>query len=189
MKKSGFKSILFFGLVFFISSCDGFIPDPIDPRLPVYSESGKNQAGAMINNKPYLDYPSYSFFANNSSGILNNQEDTTVNISFYLLEKDNVTASKIITFSLEKLTPADWADMEKNFGKKFSFDNPNVKGTITTFSNNGDNENLATSGQITVKHIPGSKALAGTFGFTAQDPSGIKYEVRFGRFDYIFQRF
>ena len=37
-----------------ITSCDTyeFNPDPIDPRLPSYSEEGKNTGGGYINDSP-----------------------------------------------------------------------------------------------------------------------------------------
>lgn len=187
MKKSGFNLGFAFVLAFLISSCDSFIPDPIDPRLPVYSESGKNQAGAMINNEPFTDFPKSGLLGYSSSRYLSNQADTSLIISFYLVEQKKANTSFTISFYLEKLTPEDWKEMEKDYGKKFRFDNPNVKGTITTGSNYGNIEILAESGQITVKYIPGAKAMAGTFGFTAQDPSGKKYVVHFGRFDYVIE--
>jgi hypothetical protein len=188
MKKLGFKAILLFPWVFLFYSCDGFIPDPIDPRLPVYSESGKNQSGAMINNIPYVDYPNYSIFGSESSGYLLNQADTSLIFNFYLADRNKENAFVNIFFSLDKLTQTDWEEMEKGFGKKFKLDSPNIKGKIITYLNQGDLETPAESGQITVKYIPGSNALAGTFGFTTSVNSVKKYEVRFGRFDYIFQR-
>lgn len=187
MKKSGFNLSVAFVLAFLISSCDSFIPDPIDPRLPVYSESGKNQAGAMINNEPFNDFPKTGIYGKLYSGYIWTLADTSLNISFNLVKKNQANTSFTITFFLENLTPGDWKEMENDFGKKFRFENPNVKGAITTRSNNGDIENKATSGQITVKYIPGAKAFAGTFGFTAEDPSGKKYLVHFGRFDYVFE--
>ncbi|MCL6261430.1 hypothetical protein M3O96_20185 [Aquiflexum sp. TKW24L] len=188
MKKSGFNTGLFFALGIFLSSCDGFVPDPIDPRLPVYSESGKNQSGAMINNLPFKDHPRVTVFGSPSNGYILNQTDTTLILEFRLSDQNNLNDVKSLHFSIEKLTPGDWKDMEKDFGKKFSFENPSIKGKIITYSNDGEIETLAESGQITVKHIPGSKAMAGTFGFTAQNASGKKYEIRFGRYDYFFQR-
>ncbi|MCH6200438.1 hypothetical protein MMU07_12685 [Aquiflexum sp. LQ15W] len=189
MKKSGFNKGLFFALVIYISSCDGFVPDPIDPRLPVYSESGKNQAGALINNIPFKDHPRVTVFGSPSGGFILNQADTTLILQFSLSEKNKLNEIKSLHFCLEKLTPEDWRDMEKDFGKKFSFENPSIKGKIIIYSNDGEIETLAESGQITIKHIPASKAMAGTFGFTAEDPTGKRYEIRFGRFDYLFQRF
>lgn len=188
MKKSGFKAILLLALVFLLYSCDGFIPDPINPRLPVYSESGKNQSGAMINNMPFVDYPNYSIFGTESSGYLLNQADTSLTFNFHLVERNKENSFVTIFFSLEKLTQTDWEEMENGFGKKFSLDNPDIMGKIITYSEQEDLGIPAESGQITVKYIPGSNALAGTFGFTAMNNSGKKYEVRFGRFDYIFQR-
>lgn len=187
MKKSGFNLGFAFVLAFLVSSCDSFIPDPIDPRLPVYSESGKNQSGAMINNEPFTDFPKTGIYGKLYSGSIWTLADTSLNISFNLVNQNNANNSFTISFFLEKLTPEDWKEMEKGYGKKFRFDNPNVKGTITPGSNNGNNENLAESGQITVKYIPGTKAMAGTFGFTTQDPSGKNYVVHFGRFDYVIE--
>ena len=143
----------------------------------------------MINNVPFIDHPRVTIFGSPSYGYILNQADTTLVLEFQLSEKNNINDIKSLHFSLEKLTLQDWKDMERDFGKKFSFGNPNVKGKIITYSYEGDTETPAESGQITVKHIPGSKAMAGTFGFTAEDPTGKKYEIRFGRFDYLFQRF
>ena len=120
MKKLGFNTGLFFALAIFLSSCDGFVPDPIDPRLPVYSESGKNQSGAMINNVPFVDYPKYSSLESPSSAFILNQADTTLILEFNLSQRNYNFYGNSVNFSLESLTEADWDEMEQGFGKKFS---------------------------------------------------------------------
>jgi hypothetical protein len=48
--------LTYLGFLFFILvSCDdSFEADPVDPRLPSYSEIGKNEAGAFINESPWV---------------------------------------------------------------------------------------------------------------------------------------
>ncbi len=51
MKKLDFKriSLLLIGIVFLIACDNIFVPDPIDPRLPKYTEEGYETGGAFIN--------------------------------------------------------------------------------------------------------------------------------------------
>ena len=62
MKRFGFlNSPLLVGLVLMLISCKGvFIDDPLDPRLPKYSESGNNVAGAFINNTTWRSIVRYT---------------------------------------------------------------------------------------------------------------------------------
>lgn len=63
MKKytSIIKSLLIF-VVLVMNSCSGeFIPDPIDPRLPKYTEEGNNVAGAFINDNTWESVVSIGF--------------------------------------------------------------------------------------------------------------------------------
>jgi len=189
MKKLGLKiSWLIIFLFMALVSCVELIPDPVDPRLPIYSESGKKQSGALIDNIPFVAYPNPFFWGNGSFGSILNKGDTILTFDFGLIEKNNPNVSKSIFFSLEKLTPEDWEEMKKNFGKKFRLDNHDTKGRLSSYANDQVIESIAQSGQITVKYIEDLKVLAGTFGFTAQDSSGKKYEVRYGRFDYFIYR-
>src|ERR1035437_590386 len=52
MKRYGsINSLLLICSMLALLSCEGlYIPDPIDPRLPKYTENGNDVAGAIINN-------------------------------------------------------------------------------------------------------------------------------------------
>lgn len=58
MKELRFNhSVLRMLVVLFLTSCDAvFVPDPVDPRLPKYTEDGNNVAGALVNGDLWHNY-------------------------------------------------------------------------------------------------------------------------------------
>jgi hypothetical protein len=186
MKKSGFKILLLTStVVFMLVSCDNFVPDPIDPRLPIYSEIGRNIAGAKVGNQ---------FFKNDNRPLFLSccayepqfivEDDSQLELNFRVWNQNQYLR---FVFELNGLTNEDWDEMEKGFGKKFVF-NDIHKATISEWEEN-DYISVPFEGQVTIKSLKNEKIVAGTFGFKAKGTSGREIIVTYGRFDYRYDSF
>lgn len=186
MKKSGFKILLNTGLlVFMLVSCDNFVPDPIDPRLPIYSEIGRNIAGAKVGNQFFKNDNRPLFFsccAYDPQYIVEDDSQLVLNFNVW---NQNQNQNLWFVFELNGLTNEDWDDMEKGFGKKFVF-NDKYKVTISEWEKD-DYISVPFEGQFTVKLLKNEKIVAGTFGFKAKDASDREIMVTYGRFDYRYE--
>lgn len=173
-------------MALFLVACDPiWIPDPINPGLPKYTDTGNNVAGAMVNGKLWrakLDcflfgcYEDLSFEIN-QNGSLSVQLDGKV-------YNDKIT----FNFNLANQPFLSLTDKLSLNNKKFVIDG-NVN-TVTIFDiSNTCAVNVSGVGQIYFKHVKKineySINYSGTFGFVLNDPSGCgTYEVFYGRFDY-----
>lgn len=188
MKKSGFKILLNTSLVvFLLVSCDTFVPDPIDPRLPIYSEIGRNIAGAKVGNKFFKNnFETLSLFccASELQSIVEDDSQLALNFNVW---NQNQSQNLRFVFELNGLTNEDWDDMEKGFGKKFVFNETNK--VIITELEKEDFISVPFEGQITVKLLKNEKIVAGTFGFKARDTLDREIMITYGRFDYRYSSF
>jgi hypothetical protein len=169
-------------------ACNGiFVPDPIDPRLPKYTESGNNVAGAFVNNKVWestVTWGLYDFF------------DTP---EFYVWpEKDSVVIrfsgntgdeSAYIEFHLKDWNIADFEDISKLSGLKIELDGNENSAYYIEGSNYPEAYKYKGIGQFYPKNIQlndslTSATISGTFGFTVTDSVGVNTKVTYGRFDY-----
>ncbi len=186
MKKSNFiNSIWAVVLCLFFVACEGtFVPDPIDPRLPKYTEEGNSVAGALVNNEIWKSQVSFFIYAYEEPTITISPNDDSITLTFYG-STNNESAS--IKFELKDLKIEKVEDFIGLKGKKITLDGSKNIGYYTihardTYTNNG-------IGQIYFKHIKleGEKKLllSGTFGFTAKNKEGKTKEISFGRFDYM----
>ncbi|WP_194975619.1 hypothetical protein [Aquiflexum lacus] len=186
MKKSGFKMVLNTSLmVFMLVSCETFVPDPIDPRLPIYSEIGRNIAGVKVGNQFFNNdiRPLYLFCcASERQYFDENHTQLVLDINVW-----NQSQNLRFVFELNGLTDEDWDDMEKGFGKKFVFNETN-KVTLSELEKE-DFVSVPFEGQITVKLLKNEKIVSGTFGFKARDSSDREILVTFGRYDYSYYSF
>jgi hypothetical protein len=186
MKKSGFKILLITCLkVSMLASCETFVPDPIDPRLPIYSEVGRNIAGAKVGNQFFnnsFDRLSLFCCASELQSIVEFDSQLTLNFNVW-----NPNQNLRFIIELNGLTNEDWNEMEKGFGKKFVF-NDTHKATISEWEKD-DFISVPFEGQVTVKLLRNEKIVAGTFGFKGRDTSDREIMVTFGRFDYRYNSF
>lgn len=197
MKKLNFikNSKVLVILLLILNACDGiFVPDPIDPRIPKYTEDGNNVAGAFINDNIWesivqagLNYtynqPSINFWPENDSLLLRFSGNTGGRSSFI---EFHLTGWKISNFEdLAKLEGYKiQLDGIKNAGfyiegyDSFSYENKGIGQIyfknirIRVYNANGE-------GQISKAAI-----ISGTFGFTMNGSGGKITKVTSGRFDY-----
>ncbi len=186
MKRLYFK-LLVIGTFIGMVACDSvFVPDPIDPRIPKYTEKGNNVAGAYVNDciwksektwviTGFTDAPSFTVWPASNSVVI-----------CFTGSVENSLAS--IEFHLKDLDIFDFEDLPKLNGQKITIDGyRNVayynKGSYNSESNEG-------SGQLYMKNVQMNDSLtavifSGTFGFTVADTLGNSTKISYGRFDYL----
>jgi hypothetical protein len=189
------SSIIFVSLL--LICCDGiFIYDPIDPRLPKYSEDGNDVAGAFINGEvwtsivkrkyftdQYFNYPVISLYERTDSLI----------ISF---EGESIDWN-IIEFRLSDIHIHRFEDLILLKNKKIQLDG--VKNYAICVNRDQYRDDFRSKktpgiGQLYIKNVNTNGfanyiTLSGTFGFVVNDSVYGKVEVSYGRFDYDFSRF
>lgn len=181
------------GLVFFLMSCiHKVVPDPIDPRLPKYTETGKNASGAFVNDKVWeslthtgilgaiLDPPSISVDSINNV-VMRFQGKLDSEGAYYLdfyLSGLNIHAIKDLFVLNNKVIPLDGLTNYAVLSQEYHFlwDFESKKGGV---------------GQLYFKRVyinpqKTEAIVSGTFGFTYTNSEGKEYEVTYGRFDYKF---
>lgn len=195
MKRFGFlNSPLLVGLVLMLISCKGvFIDDPLDPRLPKYSESGNNVAGAFINNETWrsvvrytlttiIDKPLISVFAIHDSLVIH-------------FEGERAGQYTAIEFLLTGLNINKFDDLSLLRDRKIQLDG--LKNTViirdAMYTSTSVDHRLRGVGQIYIKNIvfndqSDRATLSGTFGFTISDSASVKADVSYGRFDYALSK-
>lgn len=188
MKKLNYSILIVIMLL--ITSCNNsiYIYDPIDPRLPIYSETGNNVAGAFINEKLWR-----SQVANNNSNdkprITFNK--TTKRLAFYFRGTSDVYDKIIITIQSDD-TIENIKDLTKLDGKKVAINGTNNIGYV--IRNNTSKETELTpntsTGQFYIKNatygVDGNGSyiiISGTFGFNVDTENG-NVKIHYGRFDY-----
>ncbi len=188
MKKLNFitKTIVIFSLL--LVSCEGiFIPDPIDPRLPKYTEKGNNVAGALINNNIWKSIVKSSFMNVINQPIIkiyHKKDSVTIKFIGNTNEKKSY-----IEFHLTELKISKFEDLLKLKGQKIQLDG--IKNTAYYLENNSQyTYNNKNTGQIYFKNVRiddktnNFLVISGTFGFSFNNTKGEKIKITFGRFDY-----
>ncbi len=172
--------------------CEGiFVPDPIDPRLPKYTEDGNDVAGAFINQEIWRsvvvhglwgiqDRPTISAYVTDDSLVIKFEgqlPDCDASVEFHLSGLHVHTFEDLILLRNRKIQ----LDGKTNAGIYIQSEDFN---DTTYYGING-------IGQLYIKNVTFgdtlSKAiLSGTFGFTCYDEFNNKAEIFYGRFDYDF---
>lgn len=190
MIKLNFKNLLFFTtLLAYLSSCEPVVvPDPIDPRLPKYTETGDNAAGAVVNDAIWESTAYQGWFTSNEQSYIyaftndslvfefwGSVDGASVFLSFHLMEQSVFTFDGLIQL--------------KN--KKFILGGNPYFGQLSEYSSAfGDFVSLkSTEGQLYIKHVTLTESkrtaiISGTFGFIVKDNNGFPVHVSYGRFDY-----
>src|ERR1035437_9240366 len=88
-------------------SCESiFVFDPIDPRLPKYTENGNNTSGAFMNKDVWRSIEKYSFLSVSNEPYLivfTKHDSIVLNFSGDILKENNVYLSTDINFYLKGL--------------------------------------------------------------------------------------
>lgn len=193
MKKFNFikNSKVLVILLLILNACEGiFVPDPIDPRIPKYTEDGNNVAGAFINDITWKSIVSLNY------------DGPFINVwperDSLLLRFSGKTAGvpSSIEFHLTGWKISNFEDLAKLEGSKIQLDGIKNAGFYTEGYDLFNYENKGI-GQIYFKNIriwdynvnaegQTSKAaiISGTFGFTMNGSGGKITKVTSGRFDY-----
>ncbi len=189
MKKLSYiNKLLVLVIAFAVLACNGiFVPDPIDPRLPKYTESGNNVAGAFVNNQVWESTVNWGLY---------DYSDTP---EFYVWpEKDSVAIrfsgntgdeSTYIEFHLKDWGIADFGDISKLSGLKIELDGNENSAYYVEGSYNPEAYKYKGIGQFYPKNIQLNDSLttaviSGTFGFSVTDSLGNSTKITYGRFDY-----
>jgi len=189
MKKytSIIKSLLIF-VVLVMNSCSGeFIPDPIDPRLPKYTEEGNNVAGAFINDNTWESVVSIGF----PYGQHDAPSITAYRVSDSLVIRftGNTSSERAnIEFHLTGLNINKFEDLLQLKGRKIQVDGFK---NVAYYINNFDSSIYTNKGigQIYFKSVIENEAsssliLSGTFGFSVYATYTEITKISYGRFDY-----
>lgn len=191
MKKFNFTDSLWAVIVCLLFvACEGtFVPDPINPRLPKYTEDGNGVAGALVNNDIWKSQVEFFIYSYDEPYIIISPEQDNISIKFNgITNEDNAS----IKFDLTGLQITKFEDLLKLEGKKITLDESKNIGYYIFKKNIYTTKNI---GQIYFKHTSieesnGEKAiiLSGTFGFTATNVDGKSIKITYGRFDYYINK-
>lgn len=186
-----------------LSGCvESFTGDTFDPRLPEYSESGRNRGGAYVNEQPWRSFPRFFVYGNSYDPYL--RYDSLSHAYTFILPPGNlVTPSGALGaelnmrffLSAQSLAPVidgtaeyplvisldgeegNYAELHRNFPLMPS------DSSETCFSHLGM-LHIRRARPVTIDNRQGFH-LAATFGFDIEGTCG-RYEVRSGRFDFFF---
>ncbi|WP_321317753.1 hypothetical protein [Labilibaculum sp.] len=191
MKKLHVNNIRLFVcfILIILTSCTSeFVPDPIDPRLPKYTEKGNNAAGAYIGDEiwkseVYISFPSYG--NSNRPYIKAWQEQDSLMIVFSGSTKGT---QAFVEFHLKGLNISKFDDLIDLNGQKISLDeNQNAGYYIENYAPIiYDNKGI---GQIYFRNVrfnndKSAIIISGTFGFSLSEYDQWPLKVSSGRFDY-----
>lgn len=175
-------------LALLMLSCeDFFIPDPVDPSLPKYTEKGSNFAGAIINDGVWKSH--FERYTNGSDDepivhYFSFRDSLTVKFVGRISEEDSHMA---MVFSLKNIGARKLDDLLLLNNKKFNLGKEGYGVYVVTQTNY--NCSISGEGQLYFKSVKYSNnkrniILSGTFGFDVVNPICGNHTVRFGRFDY-----
>jgi hypothetical protein len=162
------------------------LPDPVDPRLPMYTEKGYNRGGAFINDVIWISDRSRTIFLNDSSPLLLIYPDLdSASLTFYgYLPGAGYGAS--IQFYLNDFEVNDASEITKLEGRTFMIDGVTNKGMVDVYA--GKSRLCSVTGQLLIKYAQptsgGKIILSGTFGMKTDDGCADPREVTYGRFDF-----
>lgn len=197
MKRFYFIRISSLLVIFFLvlNGCNGiFVPDPIDPRIPKYTEDGNNVSGAFINDNIWKSIVTTGFlYSYNQPLITSWQESDSLVLRF---NGDTAGESSSIEFHLTGLKISKFEDLVTLDRNKIQLDG--IKNTgfyIENYAPSGyANKGI---GQVYFKHVSIQDSnvtvngqtskiviISGTFGFLINNSDGKITKVTSGRFDY-----
>lgn len=185
MKKSNsINKLLLLSSIAFFSCQDVFIPDPIDPRLPQYTENGQGTGGALIDGIKWesINEPNI-FYSFNPVSIVIIPDKKSISIKFTGNVKGDPTD---IVVNLNQMGCKTEKDILSLVEKKFALNNGTNSANIERGNDSYNPSN--TPGQIYFRSIKSTNGeyydVSGTFGFSVISSKGKLIEVTYGRFDF-----
>lgn len=188
MKKFGYLNSAMLAICMLLfAACDGvFVPDPIDPRLPKFTEDGNNVAGAMINDQVWksqvkIDFP---YIYNEPYIIASSVKDSLV-VRFW---GNTSWGNSSIEFHLTGINVHKFEDLTNLNDQKIELDGEQNSGYYIESHSSSVVENKGI-GQVYFTNATANDSvsvitLSGTFGFTVPQTNGNDIKVTYGRFDY-----
>lgn len=169
-----YKLVLPFFVVM-LSCGSEWISDPIDPRLPMYTENGNNVAGAFVNGVLWE--------ARDGGSLL--QDYSIPRFDYFTDEDSLVIEFKDIVFVLQNIEIENIDGLASYAGRKFSIES----GSNGVYFGGLEYRDCEVSGigqfyLRTVKNKKSGMIMAGTFSFTIDHPNCGRIEVTHGRFDF-----
>jgi hypothetical protein len=193
-------------LLILISGGCYFVPDPIDPRLPKYTESGNNAAGAYVNNEVWVE-AKYSTYVNREGAwvpipdSLVYREIPTLNTigtndSLIFIFDGKISNDRtLLEFRLSGIPVKTYSDLALLKDQKIILDGKtNMGGYIRKDSTLEIIKDKMQGGvgqfyirNVTIVDSIKTATLSGTFGFTATNSGKQSVEISYGRFDFTFR--
>lgn len=178
-----------FAFSILLMACDAsWIPDPIDPRLPMYTENGINTAGAIVNGELWRSRVDQQIFGSiNATPYVDFTTNKDSLVIIFLGDSKNLPVREI-TFTIKNENIQNAADFLKLRGRVIPLDG--LQNTVSVFDYYNDDCNSSGIGQIYFRNVKfggenGTSILfSGTFSFIQDDPVCANYDVSYGRFDY-----
>ncbi len=175
-------------MCFMVTACDNEpIPDPIDPRVPKYTEKGCDVAGALVNDGVWESVVYVGMFSgsNNRPVITIDRQGESLSLEF-----SGYTSGKYssIIFHMTDLGISSFQDLILLDGRKIQLDGLENSGYYTGGADLPIDMKRGV-GQIYFKRASKNPTyseirVSGTFGFSYVDSNGNQIKVTSGRFDY-----
>ncbi|HEX3009279.1 MAG TPA: hypothetical protein VHO90_16865 [Bacteroidales bacterium] len=182
-------------IILLLIRCEGiFVPDPIDPRLPKYTEEGNNVAGAFINGEIWKSVLTYN--TNEPEIVLYDRKD-----SLSIMFEGQSSVYSTLEFRLSHLDIHSFDDLILLKNRKIKLDGLLNNAVClqnrwdTHDFNSEDPNNFGTRGigQLYIRNVIMNNSLSvailsGTFGFSIHDSVNGNKDVSYGRFDFRFSK-
>ena len=184
--------VLIFLSAALLHGCQGkFILDPIDPRLPKYTEKGNGVAGAYVDGEVWTSIirTTVAIPQPASPGINFPRIYAPLGTDSLVVDFEGYYLGSLmnIQFRLKGLGIQSYSQLLKLNGQKITLDGLQNSGVL--ISNSVFEQKEGGVGQIYFKHVARNPSgagtiISGTFGFTTNDDQESS-DVSYGRFDYI----
>lgn len=187
MMKNILKIIIF---TLILNSCASeYILDPIDHRLPIYSETGNNVAGALINDELWNSRSNAGLFVPSNKNFDIEINNTLDKVSFNFFGESTIFTR--ISIVIDNLKIEKFEDLEKLSNKKIILNGQNNFAVLSKnfLSREQTYTPTLSNGQLYIKNVyvdygeTTKIIISGTFGFSTNINNTLT-EVSYGRFDY-----
>jgi hypothetical protein len=184
-----YRHTLIYMVLLLVDGCSIWVSDPIDPRLPKYTETGNNVAGALVNGRLWKAALNCELIILCDNGV---RFESMQNGSLAVIfdgEMDNEGRAVSFSFNLSSQAFASTADKLFLNDKKFAidgiFNSVTVNDTHRPCITNGIGQGQIYFKRVALAEDSNAIIYSGTFGFNIPGSSGCEsYAVHYGRFDF-----